>query len=122
MDVKKMNGTYKVFAYGGKEETNKEALSWAKEAVTLGAGEIVVNAMDNDGMKQGFHLELLNLIQKEVSVPVIASGGAGSIQDFIDVATQTCVDGYLAASVFHYQEIKIDALKEALKQKGVEIR
>lgn len=122
MDVKKIDGTYKVFAYGGKEETNKEALSWAKEAVALGAGEIVVNAMDNDGMKQGFHLELLNLIQKEVSVPVIASGGAGSIQDFIDVATQTNVDGYLAASVFHYQEIKIHTLKEALKQKGVEIR
>ena len=122
MDVKKVDGTYQVFRLGGRENTRLDAIDWAKQAVELGAGEIVVNAMDNDGMKQGFHLDLLKRIEAVVNVPVIASGGAGSIEDFMEVATQTNVDGYLAASVFHFQTIKIQTLKQALKEKGVPIK
>lgn len=122
MDVKKVNGTYKVFLNGGRIETDLEAISWAKQAVSLGAGEIVVNSMDQDGMKQGFNLELLRLIEEAVDVPIIASGGAGSIEDFIELATHTNVDGYLAASVFHFKEMKIQDLKRSLKEKGVPIR
>ena len=107
MDVKNVNGIYKVFLNGGRIETDLEAISWAKKAVALGAGEIVVNSMDQDGMKQGFDIELLKRIEDVVDVPIIASGGAGSIHDFIDVALNTNVDGYLAASVFHYKEISI---------------
>jgi cyclase len=122
MDVKLVNGVDVVFSLGGRQATNKQAVAWAKEVVALGAGEIVVNAMDHDGMKQGFHLRLLNQIQAAVNVPVIASGGAGSMDHFIDLATKTKVEGYLAASVFHYQTIRIADLKNALKQKGVNIR
>jgi cyclase len=122
IDVKLVNGVDIVFTLGGRQSTGKEAVAWAKEVVGLGAGEIVVNAMDNDGMQQGFHIRLLNDIQAAVNVPVIASGGAGSINHFIDLATKTHVEGYLAASVFHYQTIRIKDLKNALKQKGVMIR
>ena len=122
MDVKKVNGIYKVFINGGRIETDLEAISWAKRAVSLGAGEIVVNSMDQDGMKQGFNLELLKRIEDAVDVPIIASGGAGSVEDFIELATRTNVDGYLAASVFHFKEINIKDLKRSLKEKGVPIR
>jgi len=122
MDVKKVSGTYKVFINGGRIETDLEAVSWAKQAVSLGAGEIVVNSMDQDGMKQGFNLELLKRIEDAVDVPIIASGGAGSVEDFIELATRTNVDGYLAASVFHFKEINIKDLKRSLKEKGVPIR
>ena len=122
MDVKKVSGIYKVFINGGRIETDLEAVSWAKQAVSLGAGEIVVNSMDQDGMKQGFNLELLRRIEEAVDVPIIASGGAGSVEDFIELATRTNVDGYLAASVFHFKEIKINDLKSSLKEKGVPIR
>ena len=122
MDVKKVSGTYKIFINGGRIETDLEAISWAKQAVSLGAGEIVVNSMDQDGMKQGFNLELLKRIEDAVDVPIIASGGAGSVEDFIELATRTNVDGYLAASVFHFKEINIKDLKRSLKEKGVPIR
>ena len=122
MDVKIVSGTYKVFINGGRIETDLEAVSWAKQAVSLGAGEIVVNSMDQDGMKQGFNLELLKRIEDAVDVPIIASGGAGSVEDFIELATRTNVDGYLAASVFHFKEINIKDLKRSLKEKGVPIR
>jgi cyclase len=122
MDVKNVNGVYKVFLNGGRIETDLEAISWAKKAVELGAGEIVVNSMDQDGMKQGFDIELLKRIEDVVDVPIIASGGAGSIHDFIDVALNTNVDGYLAASVFHYKEISIQILKQKLQEQGVPIR
>lgn len=122
MDVKKVSGIYKVFINGGRIETDLEAISWAKQAVSLGAGEIVVNSMDQDGMKQGFNLELLKRIEEAVDVPIIASGGAGSVEDFIELATRTNVDGYLAASVFHFKEINIKDLKRSLKEKGVPIR
>ncbi len=122
MDVKHVNGIDQVFAFGGRQATTKEAVAWAKEVVALGAGEIVVNAIDQDGMKQGYNLRLLNAIHQAVNVPVIASGGAGTIDHFLEVATQTKVEGYLAASVFHYQTLRIAQVKEALKQKGVNIR
>jgi cyclase len=122
MDVKVIDGIDRVFALGGRQVTEKDAVSWAKEAVALGAGEIVVNAMDMDGMKQGFHMNLLQRIQAAVNVPIIASGGAGSIQHFMDLATQTNVEGYLAASVFHSQTVRIPELKKHLKEKGVAIR
>jgi cyclase len=122
MDVKVIDGVDRVFSLGGRLATSWDAVSWAKQAVALGAGEIVVNAMDVDGMKQGFHLPLLKRIQTAVNVPIIASGGAGSIQHFMDLATQTNVEGYLAASVFHAQTIRIPELKKQLKEKGVAIR
>ncbi len=122
MDVKVIDGIDRVFALGGRQVTEKDAVSWAKEAVALGAGEIVVNAMDMDGMKQGFHMNLLQRIQAAVNVPIIASGGAGTIQHFMDLATQTNVEGYLAASVFHSQTVRIPELKKHLKEKGVAIR
>jgi cyclase len=122
MDVKVIDGVDRVFSLGGRLATSWDAVSWAKQAVALGAGEIVVNAMDVDGMKQGFHLPLLKRIQAAVNVPIIASGGAGSIQHFMDLATQTNVEGYLAASVFHAQTIRIPELKKQLKEKGVAIR
>ena len=122
MDVKKVEGMYKVFLNGGRIETDLEAISWAKKAVEFGAGEIVVNSMDQDGMKQGFDIELLKQIEDAVDVPVIASGGAGSIKDFEEVALKTNVDGYLAASVFHYKEISIQTLKNKLQEQGVPIR
>lgn len=122
MDVKKVEGMYKVFLNGGRIETELEAISWAKKAVEFGAGEIVVNSMDQDGMKQGFDIELLKKIEDAVDVPVIASGGAGSIKDFEEVALKTNVDGYLAASVFHYKEISIQTLKNKLQEQGVPIR
>lgn len=122
MDVKNVNGIYKVFLNGGRIETDLEAVSWAKKAVELGAGEIVVNSMDQDGMKQGFDIELLKMIEDAVDVPIIASGGAGTIEDFIDIALKTNVDGYLAASVFHFKEISIQMLKNKLQEQGVPIR
>lgn len=122
MDVQFVDGVDRVFALGGRKATSKEAVAWAKEVVALGAGEIVVNAIDQDGMKQGYNLRLLNAIQQAVNVPIIASGGAGTLAHFVEVATQTKVEGYLAASVFHYQRLRIAQVKEALKQKGVTIR
>jgi imidazole glycerol-phosphate synthase subunit HisF len=122
MDVKKENGAYVVYQNGGRIKTELEAIFWAKEGVRLGAGELVVNSMDADGTKEGFDLELLNAIAKRVNVPVIASGGAGRIEHFVDVATKTDVDAYLAASVFHYETITIDQVKQELKKNGVPVR
>jgi cyclase len=122
MDVKKVNGIYKVFKHGGRVETSWEAIPWAIQATKLGAGEIVVNSISTDGMKNGFDIKLLNAIEAVVHVPIIASGGAGSIEDFIQLAKLTKVDGYLAASVFHYDLINIKTLKKALSHEGVHIR
>ncbi|MEC9485321.1 MAG: imidazole glycerol phosphate synthase subunit HisF [Candidatus Izemoplasma sp.] len=122
MDVKQIDNEYIVFKNGGRVNTGLDALEWAKKGVKLGAGELVINSMNHDGMKQGFDMPLLKKITQLVSVPVIASGGAGSIQDFVELAKSTDVDGYLAASVFHYKEIAIDNLKETLKQNNIPIR
>ena len=119
-DVKRVNGGYHVFTKGGREDTGIDAVEWLKNGADLGAGELVVNSIDTDGVKGGFDLPLLEAVCNAVSVPVIASGGAGSIADFIELFTRIpMIDAGLAASVFHYGEINIRELKEALSEKGI---
>jgi cyclase len=122
MDVKEQDGRYYVYQNGGRVNTGIDAIEWAQEGVRRGAGELVINSMNFDGTKQGFDIELLNKITSLVSVPVIASGGAGSIEHFLDLARSTDVDGYLAASVFHFGEIRISDLKRDLAEAGIPIR
>lgn len=122
IDVKQEEDAYYVYLNGGRKNTGIDAIEWAKKGVALGAGELVINSMNFDGVKQGFDIHLLKKIERVVNVPVIASGGAGTVQDFIDLATKTTVDGYLAASVFHYNEIKINTLKKELKKYNIPIR
>ena len=122
-DIKRVNGEFMVFSKGGRENTGIEAISWIKKCVGLGAGEVVVNSIDTDGVKKGFDIELLDLVCKAVNVPVIASGGAGKIEDFIELFKKVpSIDAGLAASVFHFGEIEIKNLKEILKQNGIEMR
>ena len=122
-DVKRVNGEFHVFAKGGRVDTGKEALSWITRCVAEGAGEVVVNSMDTDGVKQGFDLELLDAVCRRVDVPVIASGGAGSKEHFTNLFKSVpSVDAGLAASVFHYGEISIKDLKETLRKEGVIVR
>ena len=122
-DIKRVNGEFMVFSKGGRENTGIEAISWIKKCVDLGAGEVVVNSIDTDGVKKGFDIELLDLVCKAVNVPVIASGGAGKIEDFIELFKKVpSIDAGLAASVFHFGEIEIKNLKEILKQNGIEMR
>ena len=123
VDIKRVDGAFCVFAKGGRENTGIEALEWIKRAEQNGAGEIVVNSIDTDGVKQGFDLEMLQAVCEIVKIPVIASGGAGSIQDFITLfCSVPGVDAGLAASVFHFGEIKIPALKQTLCQNGIIMR
>lgn len=122
MDVSLINGKYKVFSKGGRIETDIDAIEWAKFAEDNGAGEIVVNSIDTDGVKNGFDIDLLNAVCNKVNIPVIASGGAGSIQHFIDLFKCTNVDAGLGASVFHFNEFSIKALKNKLKESGIEVR
>ena len=122
-DIKRVDGKFHVFAKGGREDTGLEAIQWIKDGVARGAGEIVANSKDTDGVKQGFDLELLERICEAVRVPVIASGGAGSVEDFITLfKTVPGVDAGLAASVFHYGEIPIPELKKQLRAEGIEMR
>lgn len=123
VDVKRVDGEFRVFAKGGREDTGMEAISWIKKCVSMGAGEVVVNSIDTDGVKNGFDLELLDIVTNTVNVPVIASGGAGSQQDFVDLfkAIPT-IDAGLAASVFHFGEIKISELKAELKKNDINVR
>lgn len=123
VDCKKV-GPYKweVFVKGGTENTGMDVLEWIKQGVALGAGEIVVNSIDSDGVKDGYDLDLLSAIRKIVSVPIIASGGAGKKEDFYNAAKVSDVDGILAASVFHYGEIRIGALKSYLVGRGIPMR
>ena len=122
-DIKRVNGEFRVFAKGGREDTGMEAITWIKRCVDEGAGEVVVNSMDTDGVKKGFDLELLKQVCTAGDVPVIASGGAGSQQDFIDLFQEVPdVDAGLAASVFHFGEIKIKDLKRTLANSGVNVR
>ena len=123
VDVKRVDGVFRVFAKGGRENTGMEALEWIKNGVNSGAGEIVVNSMDTDGVKEGFDLELLEKVCNIVSVPVIASGGAGKMEDFSVLFKELPkVDAGLAASVFHFGEIKIADLKEYLVSEGINVR
>ena len=122
-DVKRVDGVFHVFARGGREDTGVEAIAWIKKGVELGAGEIVLNSIDTDGVKQGFDLEMLDAVCNAVSVPVIASGGAGGIDDFVKLfKTLPKVDAGLAASIFHFGEVTIPELKAALKRNNIPVR
>ncbi|MGA3376377.1 imidazole glycerol phosphate synthase subunit HisF [Lactiplantibacillus pentosus] len=113
---------YRVYTHGGQQATDLDAIEWAKQAVDLGAGELLVTSMDRDGTKAGFDTELYQALGAAVNVPIIASGGAGNLQDFVDVFAETTVDGALAASVFHFGELTIADVKAALKESGVVVR
>ena len=122
-DIKRVNGEFHVFAKGGREDTGMEAISWIKRCVDNGAGEVVVNSIDTDGVKQGFDVEMLTAVCNAVNVPVIASGGAGCVQDFIDLFQKVPnIDAGLAASVFHFGEIAIPDLKRTLAAEGINMR
>lgn len=122
-DVKRVDGVFRVFAKGGRENTGMEAIEWIKRCVDNGAGEIVVNSIDTDGVKGGFDLEMLERVCDAVSVPVIASGGAGKIDDFITLfKTLPKVDAGLAASIFHFGEVKIADLKRTMSESGIPTR
>ena len=122
-DIKRVEGQFRVFAKGGREDTGMEAISWIKKCVANGAGEIVVNSIDTDGVKQGFDLEMLEAVSEAVDVPVIASGGAGCIEDFITLFKRLPkVDAGLAASIFHFGQVKIPDLKKVLRDNDIAMR
>ena len=122
IDVKRVDGRFMVFVKGGRENTGLDAIEWAKKGEELGAGELVVNSMDSDGVKNGFDKELLEAISKVVTIPIIASGGAGNMEHFKDVFEVKGVDAGLAASIFHFGEVEIPELKKYLKEQGVAVR
>ena len=122
-DVKRVNGEFRVFARGGRDDTGMEAIGWIKRCVDLGAGEVVLNSIDTDGVKGGFDLEMLAAVCEVVRVPVIASGGAGTQEDFVKLfKALPGVDAGLAASVFHFGEIAIPDLKKTLRDNGIVVR
>ncbi len=123
VDVKRVDGKFGVFAKGGRENTGMDALEWIRRCVDNGAGEIVVNSIDTDGVKKGFDLEMLEAVCNIVSIPVIASGGAGCAEDFVTLfKTLPQVDAGLAASIFHFGEVQIKDLKQKLKQEQIVVR
>jgi len=123
VDIKRVDGEFHVFSKGGREDTGLEAIAWIQRCVKNGAGEVVVNSIDTDGVKQGFDIEMLTKVCQAVSVPVIASGGAGGIQDFISLFEQVPrVSAGLAASIFHFGEVQIEDLKQELKKNNINVR
>ncbi len=123
VDVKRVDGVFRVFAKGGRENTGMDALEWIKRGVDMGAGEIVVNSIDTDGVKKGFDIEMLRQVLNIVNVPVIASGGAGGIDDFVTLfKTLPTIDAGLAASIFHFGEVAIPDLKKELKNNDIIVR
>ncbi len=123
VDVKRVDGKFMVFAKGGRENTGMDALEWIARCEKMGAGEIVVNSIDTDGVKKGFDLELLAAVCERVSVPVIASGGAGCIEDFVTLFQRLPrVDAGLAASIFHFGDVRIEDLKAVLAENGIVVR
>ena len=122
IDTKFIDGEWYVFLNGGRIPTDIKTVEWAKQAVALGAGEILLTSMNNDGTKDGFALEITRAVSEAVNVPVIASGGAGTMEHFVTVFDEGKADAALAASIFHYKEIGIPELKKYLKEKGVEVR
>ena len=122
-DVKRVDGSFRVFAKGGRENTGMEAISWIKRCVDNGAGEVVLNSIDTDGVKQGFDLEMLEAVSNAVDVPVIASGGAGCMEDFVKLfQTLPKVDAGLAASIFHFGQVQIPDLKAYLAENNINVR
>ncbi len=122
-DVRRVDGIFRVFAKGGRENTGMEAIEWIRRCVGMGAGEVVLNSMDTDGVKQGFDLEMLDAVCQAVKVPVIASGGAGCMDDFTKLfQTLPGVDAGLAASIFHFGEVSIKDLKQELRANGINVR
>lgn len=123
VDVKRADGGFRVFAKGGRQDTGLDAIEWIKRGEAAGAGEIVVNSIDTDGVKKGFDIELLQAVNQAVSVPVIASGGAGCIEDFITLFRRIPdIDAGLAASIFHFGEVNLGELKQALSAEGINVR
>ena len=122
MDVKRVDGQFRLFAKGGREDTGIDAMEWAVRGVENGAGEIVLNSIDTDGVKEGFDLPMLDALAARVGVPIIASGGAGKMEDFAELFTHPGIDAGLAASIFHTGEVDIRSLKRYLRDQGVEMR
>lgn len=122
MDIKRVDGEFHIFKNGGRIDTGIEAIQWAVDGEKRGAGELVVNSIDTDGIKQGFDIEMLKAISEKVSIPVIASGGAGKKEDFLHLFNENCSDAGLAASIFHRKELSIKELKEYLIANNVEMR
>lgn len=122
MDVKRVDGKFSLFSKGGRIDTGIDAVRWAIDGVERGAGELVVNSIDTDGVKEGFDLEMLDRMAAAVNVPIIASGGAGKMEDFSELFSHEGIDAGLAASIFHFKEIRIKELKEYLRSRGVEVR
>lgn len=123
IDAKKQDdGSWHVYVAGGRKDTGRELLDWAKEAVSLGAGEILLTSMDKDGTKSGFDIDMLNSVAAVVNVPIIASGGAGNIAHMVEVFQKTPATGALAASIFHYGEVAIADTKKAVAAAGIEVR
>ena len=121
-DVKRVDGRFLLFAKGGRENTGIDALEWIRQGVKNGAGELVINSIDTDGVKNGFDLELLDAVASMVSVPIIASGGAGKKEDFAELFRHRGIDAGLAASIFHTKQVDIRELKQYLRENGVEMR
>lgn len=122
MDVRRVDGQFHLFAKGAREDTGIDAMEWAMRGVGNGAGEIVLNSIDTDGVKGGFDLEMLDALASRVSVPIIASGGAGCMEDFAALFTHPGIDAGLAASIFHTRQVDIKELKRFLRERGVEMR
>ena len=122
-DIKRVDGAFRVFSHGSRVDTGMEAIGWIRRCVDAGAGEIVVNSIDTDGVKRGFDLEMLAAVCEAVDVPVIASGGAGCIEDFITLfRTVPRVDAGLAASIFHFGQVELGDLKKAMADAGIPAR
>ncbi len=123
VDIKRVDGVFRVFAKGGRENTGMEAIEWIKKCVSLGAGEVVVNSIDTDGVKRGFDIPMLKEVLNAVNVPVIASGGAGCGEDFVKLFKELpTIDAGLAASIFHFGEVKIKDLKKLLCENNITVR
>ncbi|MBQ8783176.1 MAG: imidazole glycerol phosphate synthase subunit HisF [Clostridia bacterium] len=122
MDIKRVDGKFHLFSKGGRVDTGIDAIQWAVDGVNRGAGELVVNSIDTDGVKNGFDIEMLHEIQSRVSVPVIASGGAGKKEDFLELFNAGVADAGLAASIFHFKEVYIKDLKKYLNDNNIEMR
>ncbi|MBR3789486.1 MAG: imidazole glycerol phosphate synthase subunit HisF, partial [Clostridia bacterium] len=122
-DIKRVDGGFRLFAKGGREDTGINAIEWIKKGVNNGAGEIVVNSIDTDGVKNGFDIEMLKAVCDVVNVPVIASGGAGCSEDFVKLFNEIpTIDAGLAASIFHFGEVEIKDLKKLLKENKINVR